>query len=104
MKIKNTILLFAAIIMTSNIVAQQQPYTITRAPFSTDMYDEFAPAYYKNGLVFCSDRGQAVNSQGQRVIKMYYADTNSGKKSVEAFVKGSEDEVERRSGFIQQEL
>ena len=87
MKIKNTILLVTVILLTGNIVAQQQPYTITRAPFSTDMYDEFAPTYYMNGLVFCSDRGQAVNSQGQRVVKMYYADITVAKSPSKLFSK-----------------
>ena len=79
MNLKATIFLIMTILLTSSLLAQQQPYTITRAPFSTDTFDEFAPAYYKNGLVFCSDRGQAVNKQGQRVLKMYYADITVAK-------------------------
>ena len=79
MNLKATILLITFILLTRALQAQQQPYTITRAPFSTDSFDEFAPVYYKNGLVFCSDRGQAVNSQGQRVLKMYYADITVAK-------------------------
>jgi hypothetical protein len=54
--------------------AQQEPYTVTKTFFSTDNYNEFAPVFYRNGLVFCSDRGQAVNSQGQAVVKMFYVD------------------------------
>ena len=79
MNLKASIFLIMTILLTSSLLAQQQPYTITRAPFSTDTFDEFAPAYYKNGLVFCSDRGQAVNKQGQRVLKMYYADITVAK-------------------------
>jgi len=75
MNLKATIFLFAGILLTSTLTAQQQPYTIAKTPFSTDLYDEFAPVFYKSGLVFCTDRGQAVNSQGHRVIKMFYADT-----------------------------
>jgi hypothetical protein len=67
MNIRISILILTAIVLQGTITAQQQPYTIAKAPVSTDSYDEFAPAYYKNGLVFCTDRGQAVNKQGQRV-------------------------------------
>jgi outer membrane protein OmpA-like peptidoglycan-associated protein len=74
MNLKATIFFLTGILLTSTVSAQQ-PYTISKAPFSTDLYDEFAPVFYGNGIVFCSDRGQAVNSQGQRVVKMYYADT-----------------------------
>ncbi len=87
MKIKTTIFLLTAILLAGATAAQQQPYTITRAPFSTDNFDEFAPAYYKNGLLFCSDRGQAVSSQGKRVIKMFYVDTTLNKSSVKPFSK-----------------
>ena len=87
MNLKATIFLITSILLTSALQSQQQPYIITRAPFSTDSFDEFAPAYYKNGLVFCSDRGQAVNSQGQRVVKIYYADITVAKSSVKLLSK-----------------
>lgn len=87
MNLKSTIFLITFILLTKVLQAQQQPYIITRAPFSTDSFDEFAPAYYKNGLVFCSDRGQAVNSQGQRVMKIYYADITVAKSPVKLLSK-----------------
>jgi outer membrane protein OmpA-like peptidoglycan-associated protein len=67
--------------------AQQQPYDLARAYFSTDIYDEFAPTLYKNGIVFCSDRGKAVNNMGKGVLKMFYADTAIKKSSVRLFSK-----------------
>ena len=65
------VLLFAG----GALPAQEQPYKITKSAFSTDTYNEFAPVFYKGGLVFCTDRGQAVSSHGQAVVKMFYADT-----------------------------
>ncbi|MDM8002777.1 MAG: PKD domain-containing protein [Bacteroidota bacterium] len=73
--------------MLNTITAQQAPYNITKTTFSTDTYDEFAPVFYRNGLVFCSDRGQAVNSQGKAVVKMFYADTAFANKKISPFSK-----------------
>ncbi len=87
MKIRTFTFFLAALTASGALFAQQQPYTITRSAFNTDAYDEFAPVFYKNGLVFCTDRGQAVNSQGQAVIKMFYADTLSGNTKSRIFSK-----------------
>ncbi len=38
------------------LYAQDQTYTVTKNSFSTARYDEFAPVWYWNGLVFCSNR------------------------------------------------
>ena len=77
------VLLFAG----GALPAQEQPYTITKSAFSTDTYNEFAPVFYKGGLVFCTDRGQAVSSQGQAVVKMFYADTVSTNSRSRLFSK-----------------
>lgn len=71
----------------STLSAQQQPFTITKSAFSTDAYDEFAPVFYRGGLVFCTDRGQAVSSQGQSVIKLFYVDTLAGNVKSKPFSK-----------------
>jgi hypothetical protein len=39
------------------LMAQQSTYTIARAPFCSDKYDEYAPVFYKGGLVFTSNSG-----------------------------------------------
>jgi len=77
------VLLFAGGVL----LAQEQPYTITRSAFSTDTYDEFAPVFYRGGLVFSTDRGQAVSSQGQSVIKLFYVDTLAGNAKSKPFSK-----------------
>jgi len=75
MKKRTFALILAIISAGSTLSAQQQPFTITKSAFSTDLFDEFAPVFYRDGLLFSTDRGQAVSSQGQPVIKMFYADT-----------------------------
>lgn len=84
---KTTICLLTVILLTTSSSAQQQPFTITKSSFNTDLYDEFAPAFYRDGLVFCTDRGQAVSSQGQAVIKLFYADTITGNSKSRLFSK-----------------
>ncbi len=87
MKIRTSVSAFVLVVVQLAASAQQAPYTITKTAFSTDGYDEFAPVFYRNGLVFCSDRGQAVNSQGQAVVKMFYADTAYANKKTKPFSK-----------------
>jgi outer membrane protein OmpA-like peptidoglycan-associated protein len=70
-----------------SLLAQEQPYAITKSAFSTDLYDEFAPVFYREGLLFSTDRGQAVSSQGQPVIKLFYADTLAGNTKSKPFSK-----------------
>jgi len=37
-----------------------QDYIITRLPFNTKRYDEFAPVYFQDGIIFCSNRKTGV--------------------------------------------
>ncbi|MBE9510631.1 MAG: OmpA family protein [Bacteroidetes bacterium] len=43
------------LILQSRVSGQVESYTVSLAPFSSDMYDEYSPVYYKNGIVFCSN-------------------------------------------------
>ena len=87
MKLRTPDSVLVLFLVLNTAAAQQSPYNITKTSFSTDNYDEFAPVYYRNGLVFCTDRGQAVNSQGQAVVKMFYADTAAVNKKSQLFSK-----------------
>jgi hypothetical protein len=87
MKIRTSASVILLFLVLNTVTAQQAPYNITKTTFSTDTYDEFAPVFYRNGLVFCSDRGQAVNSQGKAVVKMFYADTAFANKKISPFSK-----------------
>ena len=82
---KQRLLLFLLAISLQLIsAAQTETYTITKTPFSSDFYDEFAPVYHDNGLVFCTDRNSGVTdystSHNAKFIKIFYIDT-SGMKS-----------------------
>ena len=87
MNIRTSVLVLVFILLQSAAMAQQSPYNVTKTSFSTDNYDEFAPVFWNNGLVFCTDRGQAVNSQGQAVVKMFYVDTTLASKKTKPFSK-----------------
>jgi len=87
MKVRTLVSVVVLILGQYVISAQQSPYSIRKTAFSSDGYDEFAPVFYGNGLVFCTDRGQAVNSQGKAVVKMFYADTASMNSKSRLFSK-----------------
>ena len=56
MKFTSHILFVFAVLMQFNLLAQTKSYDISLAPFSTLTNDEFSPVYFKNGIVFCSNR------------------------------------------------
>ena len=69
-----------ALIFTGTISAQTETYTVRKAPFSSHHYDEFCPVYYRNGLVFTSNRKTSQfleysSSQGNTPFKINYVDT-----------------------------
>ncbi len=52
-------------------------YDVSRLPFTTNNHDEFAPAYYRQGLVYTSNqrRGFLVSrmtSEGENLFNIYY--------------------------------
>lgn len=60
--------------------AQAETFTIKKAPFSSDKYDEFSPVFYYNGIVFCSNRNRKMvinysTSQNKGLFKINYIDT-----------------------------
>lgn len=73
--------------------AQSQPatYTINKEWFSSDKYDEFAPVFYNNGLVFCSSRNAGImnhsTSQNKGVSKIYFVDSTGRHVSARLFSK-----------------
>lgn len=59
---------------------QTENYYVRRATFSSDEYDEFSPVYYKEGVVFCSNRNPQLftgyyTSRKKPFFRLYYADT-----------------------------
>jgi outer membrane protein OmpA-like peptidoglycan-associated protein len=77
-KLLITLLIFINIAQFS--FAQLESYTVTLAPLSSDKYDEFSPVFYKNGIVFCTNRkaGSLTNyssSQGKASFDINFIDT-----------------------------
>ena len=48
-------ILFLFLLLNTESNAQEQKYIVNVAPFSTRMYDEYSPVWYKGGLVYCSN-------------------------------------------------
>jgi outer membrane protein OmpA-like peptidoglycan-associated protein len=68
------------------VLGQSESYTIKKASFSSDKYDEFSPVYYKNWIVFSSNRNPSnvsgyYNQQNKGLFKIYYIDTTNKEKS-----------------------
>ena len=59
--------------------AQQETYTVKKAPFSSDKYDEYSPVFYMNGIVFCTNCNSGIsnysNSKNERLFNLFYIDT-----------------------------
>ena len=63
---------------------QTVSYAIKKAPLSSDRYDELWPAFYRNGIVFCSNRDvELLNRystlQGKGFLKIFYIDSSLNK-------------------------
>jgi outer membrane protein OmpA-like peptidoglycan-associated protein len=72
------IALFIASVSKVNF-GQSETYTIKKASFSSEKHDEFSPVWFKNGIVFCSNRNLSLSnrstSQNKGLFKIYYVDT-----------------------------
>ncbi len=64
-----------------SVLGQFETYTVRKAPFSSDNYDEFSPVYYNDGIVFCSNRNLSLLNrstyQGKGLFKIFFIDTTS---------------------------
>ena len=80
MKQKLYISLFLFIAFQQVTLGQQETYTVTKAAFSSDKYDEYSPVFYNNGIVFTSNRGSGSfvdysGSSGKPTFDINYIDT-----------------------------
>jgi outer membrane protein OmpA-like peptidoglycan-associated protein len=70
------IIIFASLFIKTELYAQSNRYIVKPAPFSSRIYDEFSPVFYKGGIVFCSDLSDnsLVNYKGEknRLFKIFY--------------------------------
>ncbi len=72
-----------AFLLQNSIFGQSDTYSIDITNFSSRKYDEFSPVYYKNGLVFCTNRktGLFLNYLGQDnkgLLKIHFVDISKG--------------------------
>jgi hypothetical protein len=80
MKIKISILILILSALVTQAKGQQPTYTVEKAPFSSDIYDEYAPVYFNNGIVFTSNRGAGSfvdysSSAGKATFNICFIDT-----------------------------
>ncbi len=92
MKIKfiSGLLFYFSILQAS--FGQTEIYTVTRAPFSSDKYDEFSPVFYRDGIVFCTNRSSNLlfnysDSANRGQIKINYIDTTGSRTKAVLFSK-----------------
>jgi len=69
--------LIVIITLLSPIISgQSETYTVKKASFSSDKYDEFSPVFYKNGIVFSSNRNLGLSSHStssnKGLFKIFY--------------------------------
>jgi hypothetical protein len=83
-------LLFLCFISEFLLHAQNENFIVTRTSFCSHISDEFSPVYYRDGLVFCGNRGSGSiigyteNKKGLFNI-LYVKKTNSGWNKPEVF-------------------
>ncbi len=80
--------LFYIQLYSQQLHAQNQSFVVRRTSFSTQIMDEFAPVYYRDGLAFCSNRGENsimgyFENQKGLIKILYVKKTNSGWKKPE---------------------
>lgn len=79
MKSKFLIYILLSFSLQQLMIGQPATYSVTKAPFSSDKYDEFSPVYYKNGIVFCTNRNNGLTnystSEDKGLFKIEYIDT-----------------------------
>jgi hypothetical protein len=77
----SVIVLYAAI--SYGLSAQGEGfYEVSRLPFSSNGYDEFAPAFYRQGLVYTSNRPRGylvsrMTSEGENLFNIYFSDQSA---------------------------
>lgn len=92
MKRKLILALVTGFLIQSLIFGQSGTYTVKPARFSSQKYDEFSPVYYKNGIVFSSNRNRSflfnyLTSDNKGLLKIDYLDTTKSNGKVRLFSK-----------------
>ena len=76
MKYTSRILFVLALLIHFNMFAQTKDYDVALTPFSTLVNDEFSPVYFKNGIVFCSNKKNnsliTYKDDGKKLLNIFY--------------------------------
>ena len=80
MNFKLAVAVLLAAFIHQLLSGQSETYSVKKASFSTDKYDEFSPVCYKNGIVFCTNRATTkvlsyTNESNKGFVKMEFIDT-----------------------------
>ena len=74
------LLIFASLSLITESFAQSDSYIIKPTPFSSRIYNEFSPVFYKGGIVFCSDQSDnslvSYKDDQNRLFKIFYVTRN----------------------------
>jgi WD40-like Beta Propeller Repeat len=77
--IRKFVIVVLIVSLSQFISAQSETYTVSKAYFSTDKYDEFSPVFYNNGIVFCTDRNFGLSNrstaENKGLFKIFYTDS-----------------------------
>jgi hypothetical protein len=70
------IVILVSLLIKTGLYAQSELYIVKPTPFSSRIYNEFSPVFYKGGIVFCSDQNDnsLVNYKGEqnRLFKIFF--------------------------------
>jgi len=70
------IIVLASLFIKTELYAQSDRYVVKPVPFSSRIYDEFSPVFYKGGIVFCSDQSDnslvSYKDEKNRLFKIFY--------------------------------
>jgi len=70
------IVILVSLLIKTGLYAQSELYIVKPTPFSSRIYNEFSPVFYKGGIVFCSDQNDnsLVSYKGEqnRLFKIFF--------------------------------
>lgn len=83
LKISGIILII--LINNSFVIKGQRSFQIKKLPFNTPVYAEYAPSFYKDGIVFCSNRKTEVltvttTQTGEYLLNLYWVKPKSNNR------------------------
>ena len=93
MNFKHGLAVLLAAFLNFLLLGQSETYSVKKASFSTDKYDEFSPVCYKKGIVFCTNRSTTnvlnySNEDNKGFLKIYMIDSaTSSYQSAKSFSK-----------------